>query len=70
MTYCDNFGIINPYFKEEINMDSFEPKKLALIRILHILETYTDSSHPMTHDELVHKLYNLYGISVERKVIG
>lgn len=51
-------------------MDSFEPKKLALIRILHILERYTDSSHPMTHDEIINKLYNLYGISVERKAIG
>lgn len=51
-------------------MDSFEPKKLALIRILHILETYTDCNHPLTHDEIVKKLYALYDITVERKAIG
>ena len=28
-------------------MDSFEPKKLALIRILQILEHYTDGDHPL-----------------------
>ena len=50
-------------------MDSFEPKKLALIRILNILETYTDCNHPLTHDELVKKLYTLYCIMVERKPI-
>ena len=51
-------------------MDSFEPKKLALIRILNILETYTDCNHPLAHDEIVKKLYTLYGITVERKAIG
>ena len=51
-------------------MESFEPKKLALIRILNILETYTDCNHPLTHDEIVKKLYTLYGIMVERKAIG
>ena len=51
-------------------MESFEPKKLALVRILQILEQYTDSNHPMTHDEIVRKLDSLYGITIERKVIG
>lgn len=51
-------------------MESFEPKKLALIRILQILETYTDGEHPLTHDEIVKKLDSLYGITVERKAIG
>ena len=51
-------------------MDSFEPKKLALIRILQILETYTDCDHPLTHDEIVKKLDSLYNITVERKAIG
>lgn len=52
------------------NMESFEPKKLALLRILQILETYTDFNHPLTHDEIVKKLYNDYNITVERKAIG
>jgi len=51
-------------------MDSFEPKKLALIRILQILQDYTDYNHPLTHDEIVKKLYTLYNITVERKAIG
>lgn len=51
-------------------MDSFEPKKLALIRILHILERYTDCDHPLKHDEIVKKLEGDYGITVERKAIG
>ena len=46
LTNCDKFGIINPYSDKEKIMDSFEPKKLALIRILQILEHYTDSDHP------------------------
>ena len=51
-------------------MDSFEPKKLALVRILHILEYYTDNEHPLKHEEIVRKLENDYGITVERKAIG
>ena len=51
-------------------MDSFEPKKLALIRILHILEADSDYNHPITHEEIVRKLDLLYGITVERKAIG
>lgn len=51
MTNCDKFGIINPYSDKEKHMDSFEPKKLALIRILQILEHYTDCDHPLKHDD-------------------
>ncbi len=51
-------------------MDSLEPKKLALIRILQILKQYTDFDHPLKHDEIVKKLEIDYGIAVERKAIG
>lgn len=51
-------------------MESFEPKKLSLIRILQILWKYTDSDHPLTHGEIVKKLESDYDITVERKVIG
>lgn len=51
-------------------MDSLEPKKLALIRILQILERYTDCDHLLKHDEIVKKLESDYGIVVERKAIG
>ena len=51
-------------------MESFEPKKLSLIRILQILWNYTDSNHHLTHGEIVKKLESDYDITVERKVIG
>lgn len=51
-------------------MDSLEPKKLALIHILQILERYTDCDHLLKHDEIVKKLESDYGIVVERKAIG
>lgn len=51
-------------------MNSFEPKKLALVRILHILERHTDCNHPLTHEEIVSRLEHDYNITVERKAIG
>ena len=51
-------------------MDSFEPKKLALIRILHILERYTDCNHPLKHEEIAKRLESDYSITIERKAIG
>ena len=47
-----------------------EPKKLAIIRILQILEKYSDSDHPLTQDEILNKLDSLYGIELERKAVG
>jgi predicted DNA-binding transcriptional regulator YafY len=51
-------------------MSSFEPKKLALIRILQILQKHSDSEHPITHEKIVDLLERDYGIQVERKAIG
>ncbi len=51
-------------------MDSFEPKKLALLRILQILETYSDEQHPLKQEDIVNLLNMDYGIEVERKTIG
>lgn len=51
-------------------MDSFEPKKLALIRIWQILQKYSDYEHPLTQDEIVLHLENDYGITIERKAVG
>lgn len=47
-----------------------EPKKLALIRILHILERYSDYDHPLTYDTIGQLLERDYGIEIERKAIG
>lgn len=51
-------------------MESFEPKKAALIRVLQILQRYTDIDHPLKHDEIVNILDQEYGLVVERKAIG
>ncbi|MBQ5436574.1 MAG: WYL domain-containing protein, partial [Firmicutes bacterium] len=51
-------------------MESFEPKKLALIRIWQILKEYSDFDHPLTQEEIAGRLENDYGIVIERKAIG
>lgn len=51
-------------------MNSFEPKKLALIRILQILEEHSDIDHPLTQEEMAARLEQDYGIALERKAVG
>lgn len=48
-------------------MNNFEPKKLALIRILDILKFYSDANHPLTQEEIIDYLESDYGIVIERK---
>ena len=51
-------------------MESFEPKKLALIRVLQILQKHSDCEHPIKHDKIVDLLESEYGLTIERKAIG
>ena len=51
-------------------MESFEPKKLALIRIWQILKDYSDYDHPLTQDDIAKHLENEYSIVIERKAIS
>lgn len=51
-------------------MESLEPKKLALIRILQILQKYSDREHHLKQEEIAAILDREYGITVERKAIG
>lgn len=51
-------------------MSGFEPKKLALLRILQILERYSDIDHPLKQEDISKRLLNDYGIDIERKAIG
>lgn len=51
-------------------MESFEPKKLALIRIFQIFEKHSAYDHPLTQDDIVGYLDREYGINIERKAIG
>ncbi len=51
-------------------MESFEPKKLALIRIWQILKENSDRKHPMTQEDIAQHLKDDYGIVIERKAIS
>ncbi len=50
--------------------DSSEAKKLLIVRIMQILEYYSDVNHPLTQEDIIRKLYDDYGIEAERKAIG
>ena len=47
-----------------------EPKKLALLYILKILETETDADHPLTQEAIAERLFADYEITLERKAVG
>ncbi len=51
-------------------MESFEPKKLALLRILQIFKKYSDFNHPLLREDIARKLESEYGIILERKAIS
>lgn len=50
--------------------NSFEPTKLALVRILQILEQYSDFDHPLKQQDIIDHLEKDYGIVIERKAVG
>ena len=52
------------------NIMANETKKLALLRILEILQDRTDSKHLLTHTEIAEILFSEYGIEIERKAVG
>ena len=56
--------------KKDGNIMSSEAKKLALLRILEILQKNTDEEHPLTHNEIGKILLKEYGIEIERKAVG
>ena len=56
--------------KEVIKMAAVDSKKLAPLRILQILNKYSDAKHPLTQEEIATILENEYGIVLERKAIG
>lgn len=47
-----------------------ESKKMIILRVVQILEEYTDSDHPLTQQQIIDLLYKNYGIECERKAIG
>ena len=51
-------------------MPGLEPKKLALLRIMQILEKQSDCDHPLTQEDILNYLETDYGIVIERKAVG
>lgn len=52
------------------NEDNTSPKKLLILRILEILEKYSDGDHKLKHSEILRILKSEYGIICERKAIA
>ena len=50
--------------------EGYEPKKMALLRILQILQENTDEKHPITQEKILRILDHEYGIVLERKAIS
>ena len=53
-----------------MDMESFEPKKLLLLRILELLTYRTDCDHKLKQSEIVRLLKSVYGIECERKAVA
>ncbi len=51
-------------------MPGLEPKKLALLRIMQILEKQSDCDHPLTQEDILNYLETDFGIVIERKAVG
>lgn len=47
-----------------------ENKKASIILVLKVLEEYSDENHYLTQQEIIDKIDQLYGISLERKSIA
>lgn len=45
-------------------------KKLSILYILEVLREYSNENNPLTQDEILNKIYNIYGMECERKSIG
>lgn len=56
--------------EKEIDMDSFEPKKLLILRILDILTEYSDCEHKLRQGDIINLLRLNYGIECERKAVA
>lgn len=45
-------------------------KKLSIIYILNILKDYSNENHLLTQDDIIKKLYSVYGMECERKSVS
>ena len=62
--------MLSELYERTNTMNSFEPKKLALLRILQILEQYSNYDNPLKQEDIARCLDRDCGIVIERKAIG
>ena len=51
-------------------MKMIENKKASIILILKVLEEFSDEDHFLTQQDIIDKVYQLYGIELERKSVS
>ena len=51
-------------------METYEPKKLLILRILEILTEYSDAEHKLHQGDIISLLKVIYGIECERKAVA
>ncbi len=55
---------------KEMATESSEAKKLLIIRIMQILEYYSDANHPLKQEDIIKLLEDDYDIKPDRKAVG
>ena len=45
-------------------------KKLSPLCILEVLKESSDENHPLKQEQIIQKLYNRFGLELERKSVG
>lgn len=45
-------------------------KKISILYVLEILKKFSDESHILTQQELINKIYEIYGLKLDRKTIS
>ena len=51
-------------------MESFEPKKLLILRILQVLQEFSDCDHKLRQNDIISLLKVQYDIGCERKAVA
>ena len=47
-----------------------ENKKASILLVLRVLEKYSDEDHFLTQQDIINKIYELYGVELERKSVA
>ena len=55
--------------KKQLRANMAESKKLALLRVLHILQKYSDEAHPLKQEDILKYLKKDYGIDADIRLV-